>query len=168
LRKAKTGGLSSLVSAASVYNEIVENHQEFLALYYRPMYYAHLGEDLPGRSPIFSYFNGKLSCRYLRQYIELGHDIMNLPLSSVEIEALDIFDSIIHDNDLRLDMMLEPGDLQFANNYAVLHSRTEFEDFDDIEQHRKLLRLWLKMPNARKLAPDFPGRNGFPEPSAAS
>ena len=28
--------------------------------------------------------------------------------------------------------------------------------------HRKLLRLWLKMPNARKLAPEFPGRNGFP------
>jgi len=167
LRKAKTGGLSSLVSAASVYNEIVENHPEFLALYYRPMYYAHLGEDLPGRSPIFSFFNGKLSCRYLRQYIELGHDIMKLPLSSVEIEALDLFDSIIHENNLRLDMMLEPGDLQFANNYAVLHSRTAFEDFDDTEQHRKLLRLWLKMPNARKLAPDFPGRNGFPEPSAA-
>jgi len=168
LRKAKTGGLSSLVSAASVYNQIVENHPEFLALYYRPMYYAHLGKDLPGLSPIFSFHNGKLSCRYLRQYIELGHDIMQLPLSSVEIEALDIFDSIIHDKDLRLDMMLEPGDLQFANNYAVLHSRTEFEDFDSIEQHRKMLRLWLKMPNARKLAPDFPGRNGFPKPTAAS
>lgn len=168
LRKAKTGGLSSLVSAASVYNKIVENHPEFLALYYRPMYYAHLGEDLPGRSPIFSFYNGKLSCRYLRQYIELGHDIMKLPLSAVEVEALDLFDSIIHDNDLRLDMMLEPGDLQFANNYAVLHSRTKFEDFEDISQHRKMLRLWLKMPNARKLASDFPGRNGFPEPSAAT
>jgi hypothetical protein len=24
-----------------------------------------------------------------------------------------------------------------------------------------LLRLWLKMPNARKLAPEFPGKNGF-------
>ena len=27
--------------------------------------------------------------------------------------------------------------------------------------------LWVKMPNARTLAPDFPGRNGFPAPMAA-
>ena len=31
-------------------------------------------------------------------------------------------------------------------------------------QRRRMLRLWLKMPNARELAPDFPGRNGFPPP----
>jgi hypothetical protein len=43
----------------------------------------------------------------------------------------------------------------------VLHSRTGFEDHDEIEQRRHMLRLWLKMPNARRLAPDFPGRNGF-------
>jgi len=159
LRKAKSGGLSSLVSAATVYNQILENHPEFLALFYRPMYYAHLGEDT--RSPIFSFYDGKLSCRYLRQYIELGHEERGLSLSGIEIEALDLFDSITHDPGLRLDMMLKPGDLQFANNYAVLHSRTEFEDYDDIAQHRKLLRLWLKMPNARRLAADFPGRNGF-------
>jgi len=43
----------------------------------------------------------------------------------------------------------------------VLHSRTSFEDADDPSLQRKKLRLWLKMPNARALAPDFPGRNGF-------
>ena len=161
LRKAKTGGLSSLVSAAAVYNEILEKHPEFLALYYRPMYYAHLGKNEPGLSPIFSFNEGKLSCRYLRQYIELGADMMERPLSRIEIEALDIFDSITHSSELRLDMMLEPGDLQFANNYAVLHSRTEFVDHEQTEQHRKMLRLWLKMSNARQLAVDFPGRNGF-------
>lgn len=166
LRRAKYGGLSSLVSSASVYNRIVEKHPEYLALLYRPMYYAHLGKDEPGLSPIFSYHDGKLSCRYLRQYIELGHEIMGLPLSRVETEALDLFDSIIHDETLRLDMMLEPGDLQFANNYAVMHSRTEFEDYEDHARHRKMLRLWLKMPNARTLAPDFPGRNGFPVPDS--
>ena len=166
LRKAKAGGLSSLVSAATVYNEILENYPEFLALYYRPFYYAHLGKSEPGLSPIFSYHNGKLSCRYLRQYIELGHEVMGLPLSRVEVEALDIFDSIIRQESLRLDMMLEPGDLQFANNYAVLHSRTEFEDYGENERHRKMLRLWLKMPNARELAVDFPGRNGFPVPQS--
>ncbi|MFT5259190.1 MAG: hypothetical protein ACI9J2_001354 [Saprospiraceae bacterium] len=164
LRNAQSGGLSSLVSVASVYNEIAENHPEYLALFYRPMYYAHLGEALPSLSPIFSFFDGKLTCRYLRQYIELGHEIMNLPLSNIEVEALDLLDSILHNPDLRLDMMLQPGDIQLANNYTVLHSRSAFEDAEPVDQRRKLLRLWLKMPNARKLSPEFPGRNGFPAP----
>ena len=57
--------------------------------------------------------------------------------------------------------MLEPGDMQFCNNYSVMHSRSSFEDFEEMSQRRKLLRLWLKMPNARPLAQDFPGRNGI-------
>ena len=161
VRKARTGGLSSLVSAAAIHNEILESHPEFLGLYYRPFHYAHLGDDGPGRSPIFSYHNGKLSCRYLRQYIELGHQMREQPLSAVEREALDLFDEVSQSDHMRLDMMLEPGDLQFANNYAVLHSRSAFEDFENKDERRKLLRLWVKMPNARRLAPEFPGRNGF-------
>lgn len=167
LRQAKAGGLSSLISVAAIYNEILTHHPEFLGLYYRPMYFAHLCEDQPSLSPVFSYHQGKLSCRYLRQYLELGHEIRQQPLSKVEIEALDLFDAIMHAPQMRLDMMLQPGDLQFANNYAVLHSRTSFEDHDDPALHRKMLRLWLKMPNARVLAPEFPGRNGFPAPGSA-
>lgn len=165
LRKARQGGLSSLVSVASIYNEILHEYPEYLGLYYRCWYFSHLCEDLPSLSPIFSHHQGKLSCRYLRQYIELGHEVRQMPLSRVEIEALDLFDSVMHREDLRLSMMLEPGDLQFANNYAVLHSRNEFEDHGVHELNRKMLRLWLKMPNARQLAPEFPGRNGFPAPA---
>ncbi len=108
---------------------------------------------------------GRLNFRYLRQYIELGHDIREHPLSPVEVQALDILDSIIHMPELRLDMMLEPGDIQFANNHLALHSRTSFEDFDEPDKRRKLLRLWLKMPNARKQPEGFPGRNGFAVPA---
>lgn len=164
VRKAKQGGVSSLVSVARIYNEILEKHPEYLGLYYRMFYFEHLCEPEPSLSPIFSYHQGKLSCRYLRQYLELGCDIKGVPLSKVEIEALDCFDRIMHSPDIRVDMLMEPGDLQFANNYAVLHSRTEFEDHDDVAIRRRMLRLWLKMPNARELAPEFPGRNGFPAP----
>ncbi|WP_299412882.1 TauD/TfdA family dioxygenase [uncultured Sulfitobacter sp.] len=165
-RPAKRGGLSSLVSVASIYNEILENHRALLGLFYKQYYYAHLGEGTPKLSSLFSYNEGKLSCRYLRQYIELGHEVMGLPLSAVEIEALDTFDAIMHDPKLRMDMMLKPGDLQLANNYAVLHSRTDFEDHAEEEKRRKMLRLWLKMPNARKPGSEFPGRNGFPVPAS--
>lgn len=168
VRKALRGGLSSLVSVAAIYNEVLAHHPEYLGLYYRQTYFAHLCEPQPSLSPIFSVHQGKLSCRYLRQYIELGHEIRNLPLSRVEVEALDLFDRIMHDPSMRIDMMLEPGDLQLANNYAVLHSRNDFEDHPDPAQCRRMLRLWLKMPNARALAPEFPGRNGFPAPAVAA
>ena len=166
IRKARSGGMTSLVSTSAVYNEILEHYPEYLGIFYRPMCYAHLGKDNTSKAPIFSYFDGKLSCRYLRQYIELGHELQNQTLSRIEIEALDIFDNVIHDPKVRLDMMLEPGDMLLANNYSVMHSRTGFEDFDEPERRRKLIRLWVKMPNARALAPDFPGQNGFPAPDA--
>ena len=164
VRKAQAGGVSSLVGVAATDTRILLRHPEILGLYDRPMYFAHLCEPQPSLSPIFSDHQGKLSCRYLRQYIELGHEIRGLPLSRVELEALDLFDAVMHGPDMRLDMMLEPGDLQFANNDAVLHSRNAFVDHHDPALHRKLLRLWLKMPNARVLAPEFPGRNSFPAP----
>ncbi len=167
VRRAKEGGLSSLVSAATVFNHLLEKYPQYMGLYYRPMHCSHLGDAEPGRTPIFSFHEGKLSCRYLRQYIELGHEIRGVPLSRVETEALDIFDSVIQDPHLRLDMMLEPGDMQFCNNYAVMHSRTSFEDYEEHERRRKLLRLWVQMPNARTLAPDFPGRNGITKGAAA-
>ena len=111
MRKAKQGGESSLVSIAALYNRLLRDYPEFLGLLHRPFYYAHLGGDLPTLSPLLSFHDGKLACRYLRQYIELGHEMMGVPLSQVEIEALDVIDSITHDPAMRLDMILEPGDI---------------------------------------------------------
>lgn len=163
LRKAKSGGMSSLSSAMTLYNEILEKHPEYLGLLHRLFLLEHLNDGDPGLTPIFSYHKGKLSARYLRQYIEIAQENAGLPLSNVEIEALDLIDSTLNDPDIRLDMMMEPGDIQFANNYTIFHSRTSFEDYDELERKRLLYRLWLKMPNARELAPDFPGRNGIPK-----
>lgn len=161
IKQAKLGGLSSLVSAATIYNTILKEAPEYLEVLYTPFYFDHLGDEGPTLSPVFSYHKGKLSCRYLRQYIELGHELAEQPLSEQQIVAMDLFDEIMHRNEIKLDMMLQPGDIQFANNYMVLHSRTAFEDHEEQSLRRKLIRLWIKMPNARELAPTFPGRNGF-------
>lgn len=163
IRQAKQGGLTSLVSGAAVYNELLKKYPQHLDWYYRSKPYAHLGDGV-NRTPLFSYHKNKLSCRYLRKYIELEHETTGRTLTALESEALDCIDETMHCDDMRLDLMLEPGDMLFANNYSVMHSRTGFIDFDEPERRRKLLRLWLKMPNARQLAPDFPGQNGFPPP----
>jgi hypothetical protein len=51
----------------------------------------------------------------------------------------------------RFDMVLERGDMQFVNNHVLIHSRTEFEDFEEPERKRHLLRLWLSVPWGRPL-----------------
>ena len=47
VRKASEGGLSSLVSTAAVYNQILEQHREYLGLYYKRWYMAHLCQPDP-------------------------------------------------------------------------------------------------------------------------
>ena len=38
------------------------------------------------------------------------------------------------------------GDIQILNNHAILHSRTEFEDWPEPERKRHLLRLLMFTP----------------------
>jgi Taurine catabolism dioxygenase TauD, TfdA family len=51
----------------------------------------------------------------------------------------------------RLKMNLQPGDLQFINNLAILHSREKFED--DPTSKRHLIRLWLANEDTRWVLP---------------
>ena len=53
---------------------------------------------------------------------------MKVPLTPLEIQALNAFDTLTHKPGMRLDMMLKL--MTTANNYAVLHSRTEFKDHE--------------------------------------
>jgi hypothetical protein len=48
-------------------------------------------------------------------------------------------------------MHLDRGDMQLLNNYTVIHSRTNFEDYDEPERRRHLLRLWLSLPQGQRL-----------------
>ena len=40
-------------------------------------------------------------------------------------------------------MTFEPGDIQLVCNHSTLHSRTAYEDYEEPERRRHLLRLWL-------------------------
>ncbi len=52
-------------------------------------------------------------------------------------------------------MQLEQGDMQLVNNYVIVHSRTPFEDFDEPDRKRHLLRLWLAVPDSQPLPADW-------------
>ena len=70
-------------------------------------------------------------------------------------EALDLLEEIMADPRWCFRMQLEQGDMQLVNNYAIVHSRTPFEDFEEPDRKRHLLRLWLAPPGARQLPPVF-------------
>jgi redox-sensitive bicupin YhaK (pirin superfamily) len=63
-------------------------------------------------------------------------------------------------------MWLEPGDLQLMNNHTALHSRTQFEDWEEPERKRVLYRLWLAPPDSRRLPPGWEDPFKTVEPGA--
>ena len=48
------------------------------------------------------------------------------------------------DPEYHVSMMLQPGDMQFVNNYHVLHARDAYEDDRAADKIRHLKRLWLE------------------------
>ena len=111
--------------------------------------------------PVFNHQDGLVSTIYQRQYIESARRFPDVPpLTAQQIEALDLFDQLANDPKLNLMMELEPGDIQLVHNHTILHDRTAFEDYDEPERKRHLLRLWLAPHNARTLPEVYTERYG--------
>jgi hypothetical protein len=151
IRQARSGGLSSIVSSAAVYNEIVAHHPEHLALLCRGFPYDRKGEQgdaeapVTERIPVFARRGERLDCRYARSYVMGAADRLGQPLTDAERAALDCVDAIARRPDLCVLMDFQPGDIQFLDNLAVLHGRTAFEDAPEPDARRYLYRLWLQM-----------------------
>jgi hypothetical protein len=166
LQPAKSGGLSSLVSSVTIFNEMRRRRPDLLKVLFAPIETDRRGEALEEQKPyfkipVFSWHKGLLSAIYQRQYIESARRFADVPpLTPLQIEALDLFDSLANDPELHLFMELQPGDIQIVHNHTILHDRTAFDDWPDAERKRHLLRLWLAPMNARPLPSIFAERFG--------
>ena len=153
LQKAKSGGVSGYASALAVHNEIHRSRPELLAPLYKGFKLHRFGEQPPGKPPIteqnipiFSLADGYPNVIYIRGYIDLAiQEGFYLP-SEVEQAALDYFDELASSEEFCFNMLLEPGEAVFTNNCLLLHKRTAFEDYEEPERRRHLLRLWLSDP----------------------
>lgn len=161
LETAMKGGASMLISSVTVHNRFLERRPDLIEELYRPFYYDRRGEIAPGQKPyrscpIYTWHAGLLSCSYVRGYIQAAQRFPQVPrLTGRAREALDVLDQILDEPDLPLAFQLEPGDMEFANNYSILHSRSAFEDWPEPEKKRHLLRLWLAVYGARDLPDSF-------------
>lgn len=154
LRGAKHGGQSLVTSSFAIHNAILAERPDLMEVLYRGYYCRHSeaqdsGEDptTPHRVPVFGQVGDRLVCNFHARPMmrSLAND--NLETDPRAQEALETFIKVSERDNLVHRLMLEPGDLQFLNNRTVLHGRTEFEDYEPLDQKRLILRLWLDMPD---------------------
>ncbi len=149
LNAARAGGLSQLVSAFAVEDELRARHPDVLATLSRPFHIDRRGGVRPGeaptaRYPVFDREGNEVLVRYLRYWIEVGHEKAGVPLTPEQVRALDVLDEVLGRPDLRIEFMLRPGQMLIANNRWTFHSRTAFEDHAEPERRRHYVRLWLR------------------------
>jgi hypothetical protein len=161
LRRAKSGGLSAIVSSMTLHNVMLARRPDLLERLYQAFPVDRRGEVPEGKAPfyaapVFNAHDGHLSVLYSRLHIGSSQRFPAARrLTHEDIEALDMLADLAGDPELRLDMNFMPGDIQFLHNHTILHARTAYEDWPEVERKRHLLRLWLAPPDARPLPPVF-------------
>ncbi len=166
LKTSKSGGESMLVSAMTIHNVMREKAPELALELFRPNAIDRRGEVPIGMKDYFmlpplTWHAGKLTVHYARRYIDSAQRFPDAPrLTAQRIAALDMFDRLANDPDLKLDMEFRPGDIQLVHNHTLLHDRLGFEDWPEPERRRHLLRLWLASEGARPLPEAFAQRFG--------
>jgi hypothetical protein len=173
LQTAKAGGASYLASSMTVFNEILRARPDLVPALFQPFPTDRRGEVPEGMQPwfdipIYHWHAGKLSCIYVRQYIESAQRLFPEArrLTAAQREVMDLIDTLCNDPLIHLSMDFRPGDIQLLHNHQILHSRGDFENWPEAERHRHLLRLWMAPPEARPLPEVFAPRYGSVAPGA--
>ena len=149
LQGAMSGGESRIASSLAVYNEILLRRPDLLEVLYEPMYWDRNNEQSSGEDPYFALpvFNDVDSAPrmfYIGWYIRDAQRHSQVPrLTDPQRGALDLIESIANNPAFHLEMDFEPGDVQLLANAKILHCREAYEDHDDPDLGRHLLRLWL-------------------------
>jgi hypothetical protein len=158
VEQAASGGLSKIASTIAVHNEILRRRPDLLEELFHPYPRSRLGEEKNGGEayymlPIFALRDGHFTSHYSRTYIEAAQKLPHAPrLTDRQMEAMDLLAEVAES--LCYRMHFQPGDMQFLNNHVIYHARDAFADDTASGRVRRLLRLWLAMPNSRPLPQD--------------
>ena len=150
LENGIAGGLSMVASSVTIHNRLVEERPDLAAALYEPFPYDFRGEQAEGAAgfyelPVFTEWDGRLFVRAIPPYIVASQRHPDAPrLTPVQQEALGALVRMADDPANHVQMELRPGDMQFINNFHVLHGRTAYEDDREGGKIRHLKRLWLE------------------------
>jgi hypothetical protein len=149
LQRAKSGGLSTVANAVAIHNDLIREDPALAAALYAPQPYDFRGAEPPGGKPwyevpVFTAWGSRLFVRYIRPYILASQRHADAPrIEPLAEKAMQRVDAMTQDPDYNVFMDLQPGDIQFVNNYHVLHARTAYQDDRSAGLVRHLKRLWL-------------------------
>ena len=169
LRTAREGGDSALAPLQTVYNEVLARRPDLIDTYYERFDFDCRDEEHPDGGPFYTRVlasvgsDGRLSLRHNSGYARSAARRFDecAELTPQQDELLSLIDTLSQDPKIHVRFRLEQGDIILVNNYAVAHSRSAFEDHDEAERKRHLLRLWLVMYDGRPLEADFDNRAGL-------
>ncbi len=151
LNKARTGGESRIVSSVAVFNELLRREPELAYRLFEPVLLDIRDREVNSEGstlpiPPCRFAGGALRTFYHADYFrsvvrhaEVGE------LGETEQALFDCYEGIANEAGMYFDMDLEPGDIQLLSNHSCLHARTAYEDFEEPERRRHLLRLWLSL-----------------------
>jgi hypothetical protein len=165
LQGSKSGGASRVASSVTVYNRILERRPDLAQVLSEDFYRSRSGEVNPGElpyytQPIFSFIDGYFSATGVGAVIDKAQKLPGVPkFTPAQQEAVEVYRAMV--DECAVDIDFQPGDIQFLNNFVMLHTRREYEDWPEVARKRHLLRLWLSDPDARPIPQDQrEGRSG--------
>ena len=150
LRPAKSGGVSRVLSFHTVHNALLARHKELLPRLYQPFWFDRQREFFPGEpdtflAPVFTVGEDEeLKARFSVHQINSGYAMKGEPVDNAGAAALAATLDIFEDPEVSIDFEFQPGEIQFVDNRTLGHSRTEFEDWPELDRRRHLVRLWLR------------------------
>jgi alpha-ketoglutarate-dependent taurine dioxygenase len=150
LHPAKQGGVSQVASVATVHQALEECFPELMGRLYEPFWYDRHAEHQPDEpatfaAPVFERgADGTVKARLALSEIFAGYELRDERMDNETAAALAAVQAVFDRPDLRVELDFEPGQIQYVNNRATDHARTEFVDHPERERRRHLVRLWLR------------------------
>ncbi len=166
VRQAGDAPESHLASSTTIYNEILRRRPDLMARLQVGFEWDRMGEHGAGENPtsgyqvpLFSQVDGVVSCRYNRNWITSANARKNEPMSEADEAILDLIDEIAAET--RLAFPFQNGDVQFCNNYTILHGRDAHAEEKVEDRMRVLMRIWLNVPRFRQFSDEAVVRYGI-------
>jgi Taurine catabolism dioxygenase TauD, TfdA family len=165
LENGRAGGLSAVANSVRIHNQLVTERPDLAAALYDELPYDFRGEQAEGGNPyylvpVFTEWEDRLFVRCIPPYIWASQRHPEAPrLTPLQSEALQAVVAMADDPINHVHMELRPGDIQFINNYHVLHGRTAYEDDRGAGRVRHLKRLWLETTVLTSRPPHFANRS---------
>lgn len=152
---AAEGGLSGFVSGRAVHDIMAAECSQHLPALYEGYYHDTTGEGefSEGPVPVFGWQGGNLGVYHQALFMNTAAAQRGEVVPPALIEAMAAFESISKRPGVIAKFMLQPGDIGFWHNFAVLHARDSFTN--DAQHERLILRLWINPPVSLPLPPVY-------------